>query len=125
MKKAIELTEQTGTKGIQVQIAGRIDGKEIARVEWIREQTKFYYMIFENTFIGIWTMRKQRCCKHCGWPGLVGNPSSLFRYVGCFSLSILFSPMDGPSLATRSWSESASLDSYPYFSFLCFLLFYL
>lgn len=37
MKKAIELTEQTGIKGIQVQIAGRIDGKEIARVEWIRE----------------------------------------------------------------------------------------
>ncbi|KAL0546813.1 hypothetical protein IC582_016729 [Cucumis melo] len=37
MKKAIELTEQVGTKGIQVQIAGRIDGKEIARVEWIRE----------------------------------------------------------------------------------------
>nr|YP_010426035.1 ribosomal protein S3 [Begonia asteropyrifolia]USL48032.1 ribosomal protein S3 [Begonia asteropyrifolia] len=37
MKKAIELTEQAGTKGIQVQVAGRIDGKEIARVEWIRE----------------------------------------------------------------------------------------
>nr|YP_009440282.1 ribosomal protein S3 [Gynostemma burmanicum (nom. inval.)]ATG87015.1 ribosomal protein S3 [Gynostemma burmanicum (nom. inval.)]WET24713.1 ribosomal protein S3 [Gynostemma burmanicum (nom. inval.)] len=37
MKKAIELTEQAGTKGIQVQIAGRIDGKEIARIEWIRE----------------------------------------------------------------------------------------
>ena len=37
MKKAIELAEQTDTKGIQVQIAGRIDGKEIARVEWIRE----------------------------------------------------------------------------------------
>nr|YP_009363047.1 ribosomal protein S3 [Amana erythronioides]ARK13938.1 ribosomal protein S3 [Amana erythronioides]WAB66527.1 ribosomal protein S3 [Amana sp. 10 QZ-2022] len=37
MKKAIELTEQTDAKGIQVQIAGRIDGKEIARVEWIRE----------------------------------------------------------------------------------------
>nr|ANP26144.1 ribosomal protein S3 [Tacca chantrieri] len=37
MKKSIELTEQTDTKGIQVQIAGRIDGKEIARVEWIRE----------------------------------------------------------------------------------------
>lgn len=37
MKKAIELTEQTDIKGIQVQIAGRIDGKEIARVEWIRE----------------------------------------------------------------------------------------
>uniref|UniRef100_UPI0031F341BA ribosomal protein S3 n=1 Tax=Platylobium triangulare TaxID=1560081 RepID=UPI0031F341BA len=37
MKKAIELTEQAGTKGVQVQVAGRIDGKEIARVEWIRE----------------------------------------------------------------------------------------
>nr|YP_009515133.1 ribosomal protein S3 [Dendrotrophe varians]AUN45187.1 ribosomal protein S3 [Dendrotrophe varians] len=37
MKKAIELAEQADTKGIQVQIAGRIDGKEIARVEWIRE----------------------------------------------------------------------------------------
>nr|WRO37300.1 ribosomal protein S3 [Amorphophallus kachinensis] len=37
MKKAIELTEQTGTKGIQIQIAGRINGKEVARVEWIRE----------------------------------------------------------------------------------------
>nr|YP_010035721.1 ribosomal protein S3 [Pseudostreblus indicus]QQQ88371.1 ribosomal protein S3 [Pseudostreblus indicus] len=37
MKKAMELTEQAGTKGIQIQIAGRIDGKEIARVEWIRE----------------------------------------------------------------------------------------
>ncbi|KAI3860483.1 hypothetical protein MKW92_040564 [Papaver armeniacum] len=31
MKKSIELTEQADTKGIQVQIAGRIDGKEIAR----------------------------------------------------------------------------------------------
>nr|YP_010282647.1 ribosomal protein S3 [Elatostema stewardii]UHM25398.1 ribosomal protein S3 [Elatostema stewardii] len=37
MKKTIELTEQANTKGIQIQIAGRIDGKEIARVEWIRE----------------------------------------------------------------------------------------
>uniref|UniRef100_UPI0030039386 ribosomal protein S3 n=1 Tax=Hedyosmum orientale TaxID=226581 RepID=UPI0030039386 len=37
MKKAIEFAEQADTKGIQVQIAGRIDGKEIARVEWIRE----------------------------------------------------------------------------------------
>nr|AWI70812.1 ribosomal protein S3 [Prestonia portobellensis] len=37
MKKAIELTEQADTKGIKVQIAGRIDGKEIARVEWIRK----------------------------------------------------------------------------------------
>nr|YP_010464186.1 ribosomal protein S3 [Valerianella locusta]UUL71538.1 ribosomal protein S3 [Valerianella locusta] len=37
MKKVIELTEQADTKGIQVKIAGRIDGKEIAGVEWIRE----------------------------------------------------------------------------------------
>nr|QXV93515.1 ribosomal protein S3 [Rubroshorea leprosula] len=37
MKKAIELSKQAATKGIKVQIAGRIDGKEIARVEWIRE----------------------------------------------------------------------------------------
>nr|ATL61787.1 ribosomal protein S3 [Gaertnera phyllostachya] len=37
MKKAIELSEQANKKGIQVQISGRIDGKEIARVEWIRE----------------------------------------------------------------------------------------
>lgn len=37
MKKAIELAEKADTKGIQVQIAGRIEGKEIARVEWIRE----------------------------------------------------------------------------------------
>jgi len=33
MKKAIELTEQAGTKGVQVQIAGRIDRKEIARMD--------------------------------------------------------------------------------------------
>ncbi|KAL8226163.1 hypothetical protein R6Q57_018720 [Mikania cordata] len=37
MKKAIELTENADTKGIQVQIAGHIDRKEIARVEWIGE----------------------------------------------------------------------------------------
>nr|YP_009741768.1 ribosomal protein S3 [Parashorea chinensis]QID76612.1 ribosomal protein S3 [Parashorea chinensis] len=37
MKKAIELSKQAATKGIKVQIAGRINGKEIARVEWIRE----------------------------------------------------------------------------------------
>nr|YP_010392421.1 ribosomal protein S3 [Codonopsis javanica]UPX08030.1 ribosomal protein S3 [Codonopsis javanica] len=37
MKKAIELTEKANTKGIRVQIAGRLDGKEIARVESIQE----------------------------------------------------------------------------------------
>nr|AMC32620.1 ribosomal protein S3 [Vicia americana var. minor] len=37
MKKAIELAEEAGTKGVQIKLAGRIDGNEIARVEWIRE----------------------------------------------------------------------------------------
>nr|YP_009668686.1 ribosomal protein S3 [Adenia mannii]QCW93430.1 ribosomal protein S3 [Adenia mannii] len=37
MKKAIELSKHADTKGIKVQIAGRLGGKEIARVEWIRE----------------------------------------------------------------------------------------
>ncbi|MFS7919547.1 30S ribosomal protein S3 [Helianthus anomalus] len=37
MKKAIKLTKQADTKGILVQIAGRIDAKEITHVEWIRE----------------------------------------------------------------------------------------
>nr|YP_009671091.1 ribosomal protein S3 [Passiflora tetrandra]QCX30352.1 ribosomal protein S3 [Passiflora tetrandra] len=36
MKKAIELAKHADTKGIQVQIAGRLGGKDIARVEWIR-----------------------------------------------------------------------------------------
>nr|KJB75336.1 hypothetical protein B456_012G056700 [Gossypium raimondii] len=33
MKKAIELTEQADTKGIQIQIAGRTDRKEITRLK--------------------------------------------------------------------------------------------
>nr|YP_010213174.1 ribosomal protein S3 [Linum grandiflorum]UBK11730.1 ribosomal protein S3 [Linum grandiflorum] len=37
MKKAIELTEETDPKGIQIKIRGRLGGKEMARVEWIRE----------------------------------------------------------------------------------------
>nr|WRY72282.1 ribosomal protein S3 [Sclerocactus unguispinus] len=37
MKKAIELAEQAETKGIKIQIAGRLGGKDIARVAWIRE----------------------------------------------------------------------------------------
>lgn len=37
MKEAIHLAELAETKGVQIQIAGRIDGKEIARVEWSRE----------------------------------------------------------------------------------------
>ncbi|KAL0284749.1 UNVERIFIED_CONTAM: 30S ribosomal protein S3, chloroplastic [Sesamum angustifolium] len=41
MKKAIELTEQADTKGIQVQIAGRIDGKEISLIRpWGNEAIK-------------------------------------------------------------------------------------
>nr|YP_009413591.1 ribosomal protein S3 [Hemitomes congestum]ASN78920.1 ribosomal protein S3 [Hemitomes congestum] len=37
MKKAIERTKKAKTKGIRVQIAGRLGGKDIARVEWIRK----------------------------------------------------------------------------------------
>nr|YP_009436557.1 ribosomal protein S3 [Cyphia dentariifolia]YP_009436592.1 ribosomal protein S3 [Cyphia dentariifolia]ATG26832.1 ribosomal protein S3 [Cyphia dentariifolia]ATG26869.1 ribosomal protein S3 [Cyphia dentariifolia] len=37
MKKAIELTEKANAKGIRVQIAGRLGGKDIARVAWIQE----------------------------------------------------------------------------------------
>nr|YP_010411761.1 ribosomal protein S3 [Lophophora diffusa]URP30855.1 ribosomal protein S3 [Lophophora diffusa] len=37
MKKAIELAKQAETKGIKIQIAGRLGGKDIARVAWIRE----------------------------------------------------------------------------------------
>lgn len=37
MKKAIELAKKTNIKGIKIQIAGRLNGAEIARVEWIRE----------------------------------------------------------------------------------------
>nr|CUR08199.1 rps3 [Acacia xanthina] len=37
MKKAIELTKQAGIKGVQIQLAGRIDGKERANVYWIRK----------------------------------------------------------------------------------------
>lgn len=36
MKKAIKLTEEAGTNGVKIQIAGRIGGKDIARVEWTR-----------------------------------------------------------------------------------------
>nr|QXL58990.1 30S ribosomal protein S3 [Euonymus yunnanensis] len=62
MKKAIELAEQANTKGIQVQIAGRINGKEIARVEWIREgrvplqtiRAKIYYCSYTaQTLYGV------------------------------------------------------------------------
>ncbi|CAN6455184.1 unnamed protein product [Victoria cruziana] len=37
IKKAIELAEQADAKEIQVQIVGRLNGNEIARIEWIRE----------------------------------------------------------------------------------------
>nr|QFG71160.1 ribosomal protein S3 [Mammillaria albiflora] len=37
MKRAIELAEQAETKGIKIQIAGRLGGKDKARVVWIRE----------------------------------------------------------------------------------------
>nr|AMM04624.1 ribosomal protein S3 [Monotropa hypopitys] len=37
MKKAIERTKKANTKGIRVQISGRLGGKDIARIEWIRK----------------------------------------------------------------------------------------
>jgi small subunit ribosomal protein S3 len=37
MKKAIELAKTTETKGIQIQIRGRLPGKTRKRIEWIRE----------------------------------------------------------------------------------------
>nr|YP_009390885.1 ribosomal protein S3 [Drosera erythrorhiza]ARV87550.1 ribosomal protein S3 [Drosera erythrorhiza] len=37
LKEAIKLSKKrTNTKGIKIQIAGRLDGKEIARIQWIR-----------------------------------------------------------------------------------------
>jgi small subunit ribosomal protein S3 len=37
MKKAIEPVGRTSNKGIKIQIAGRLNGSEMARVEWARE----------------------------------------------------------------------------------------
>nr|YP_009549223.1 ribosomal protein S3 [Llavea cordifolia]AYW16372.1 ribosomal protein S3 [Llavea cordifolia] len=37
MKKTIELAGRTSGKGIKIQIAGRLNGSEMARVEWARE----------------------------------------------------------------------------------------
>ena len=37
MKKAIELVEEAAIKGIKIHIAGCLGGKDIARVDWIRE----------------------------------------------------------------------------------------
>ncbi|KAH7433150.1 hypothetical protein KP509_07G056500, partial [Ceratopteris richardii] len=37
MKKAIELIGRTTDRGIKIQIAGRLNGSEMARVEWARE----------------------------------------------------------------------------------------
>jgi small subunit ribosomal protein S3 len=37
MKKTIKLAKKTDIRGIKIQIAGRLNGAEIARVEWARE----------------------------------------------------------------------------------------
>ncbi|KAG4168449.1 hypothetical protein ERO13_A12G024500v2 [Gossypium hirsutum] len=47
MKKAIELTEQVDTKGIQIQIAGRIDGKKL-HVSNGSEKVGFLYKPLER-----------------------------------------------------------------------------
>jgi small subunit ribosomal protein S3 len=37
MKTIIAKTQETNIKGIKIQIAGRVNGAEIARTEWLRE----------------------------------------------------------------------------------------
>nr|AXX76480.1 ribosomal protein S3 [Dipteris conjugata] len=37
MKKAIELIRETNSGGVRIQIAGRLNGNEMARIEWARE----------------------------------------------------------------------------------------
>nr|YP_009436919.1 ribosomal protein S3 [Cyphia tortilis]ATG27294.1 ribosomal protein S3 [Cyphia tortilis] len=37
MRMAVELTEKANTKGVRVQLAGRLGGKDIARVDWIQK----------------------------------------------------------------------------------------
>nr|YP_009501437.1 ribosomal protein S3 [Passiflora pittieri]AXB38004.1 ribosomal protein S3 [Passiflora pittieri] len=37
MKKAVELAKEVGAKGIQVKIAGRLGGNDIARATWLRK----------------------------------------------------------------------------------------
>lgn len=37
MKKAVELFKKTTGRGIKIQIAGRLNGNEMARSEWVRE----------------------------------------------------------------------------------------
>jgi len=37
MKKAIELAKKIDIRGIKIQIVGRLNGAEIARVKWARE----------------------------------------------------------------------------------------
>lgn len=37
MKNAVMKAQKSGVKGIKVQVAGRLNGAEIARTEWIRE----------------------------------------------------------------------------------------
>lgn len=37
MKAAIMKAQKVGVKGVKIQIAGRLNGAEIARTEWIRE----------------------------------------------------------------------------------------
>nr|YP_009413567.1 ribosomal protein S3 [Allotropa virgata]ASN78874.1 ribosomal protein S3 [Allotropa virgata]ASN78897.1 ribosomal protein S3 [Allotropa virgata] len=62
MKMAIERTKKAKIKGIRVQIAGRLGGKDIARVEWIRKgriplqtiRAKIYYCSYPvQTIYGI------------------------------------------------------------------------
>ncbi|KAK3218134.1 hypothetical protein Dsin_012104, partial [Dipteronia sinensis] len=51
------ITELANTKGIQVQIAGCIDGKEIALVKWIREGRVHLQTIGAKIDFGSYTVR--------------------------------------------------------------------
>jgi ribosomal protein S3 len=46
MKKAIELAKKTDIRGIKIQIVGRLNGAEIARVEWAKK-VEFLYKLFK------------------------------------------------------------------------------
>ena len=37
MRQAVRRCQRAGVKGLKIQIAGRLNGAEIARTEWIRE----------------------------------------------------------------------------------------
>nr|YP_010981847.1 ribosomal protein S3 [Lygodium flexuosum]UYS92499.1 ribosomal protein S3 [Lygodium flexuosum] len=71
MKKAIELVGGTSNKGVKIQIAGRLNGSEMARTEWTREGR-----------VPLQTLRA--CIDYCYYPaqtiyGVLGIKVRIFR----------------------------------------------